>query len=110
MFKNILLTVFLLTSLNTWAGSVTTTINKIQLYETGMLVSIWLSSPMSGSPSCDTVGGAYISFSMTRPMSQEYLTALMAAQSRQATVTFSGSNDCVDQADVETLLLFQVHT
>jgi hypothetical protein len=110
MLKNILFTFFLLTSLNAWAGSVTTTITKIQLYETGMLVTVWLSSPMTGSPPCDSVGGTYTSFSMTRPMAKEYLNALLSVQARQATVTFYGANDCIDQTDLETLQHFQVHS
>jgi hypothetical protein len=109
MFKHIAFLFFLTISLNTWAASTTTTINKIQIYETDMLISVWLNGGTSAQASCDSVGGAYISFSITRPMAKEYLTTLLSAQSQQATVTVWGANDCIDQTDVETLLYFQVH-
>ena len=85
------------------AGTTTSTINSILLYEAGMLVYVYPTTGVSDPPVCHGINGDYYSFSMTRPMAKEYLSAIMSAQARNATIRFYGAGECTDQSLSETL-------
>lgn len=97
-----------LLSLAAHAGQTTATIDRILLYDGGMLVYIYPTGGVVGAPGCHGSNGNYYSYSMSRPMAKEYLAALMAAQVRGVMVTFYGKGACLDQSVSETLDYFSV--
>ncbi len=98
----------LLFAATAFAGKITSTVDKILLYEDGMLVYVYPTDQMGSPPSCHGSNGNYYSFSTTRPMAKMYLAALMSAQARGATVAFQGTNTCNDQSNSETLSYFHI--
>lgn len=90
------------------AGHTKSTIDKILLYESAMLVYVYPANGVTDPPACHGVNGDYYSFSMSRPMAKEYLAALLAAQARGATVSFTGADACMDQNYSETLRYFYI--
>lgn len=90
------------------AGNAYTMIDRILLYDGGMLVYVYPRGGVPNPPSCHGSNGDYYSFSMTRPMAKEYLATLLSAQARGATVFFRGSDACTDQSVSETLMYFWV--
>ena len=94
---------------STQAGSTTATIDKIMIYEAGMLVYVYPTGGVTAPPACHGAWGDYLSFSMNRPLAKEYLVALMNAQARNVQVLLVGSGDCVDQAWSETLDYVQLN-
>jgi hypothetical protein len=85
-------------------------IDKILLYDSGNLVYVYPHGGVTNPPACDTVNGQYLSFSMSRSMAREYLSALIAAQSEGATVQLRGKGDCIDQGRSETLWYFEINS
>jgi hypothetical protein len=82
-----------------------TTVEKILLSDSGMLVFVYPTGGAQGGPSC---GSTFYSFSAARPMAKEYFAALLAAQARGALVTFWGKGTCQDHASSETLDYFRI--
>ena len=101
--KLIFLSGLLLLSSAAISGVTTSSISKILLYDGGLLVYVYPTDGVTNPPACHGANGDYYSFSSTRPMAKEYLTALLAAQARGASVTFAGSATCDDQSYSETL-------
>lgn len=102
--KRIALTIMaLVISLPIYAGTTTSTIDKILLYEDAMLIYVYPKNGVSNPPACHGSNGDYYSFSATRPMAKEYLSALLSAQARGATVILYGAGACNDQSVSETL-------
>ena len=107
--KLIFLSGLLLLSSAAISGTTTSsTISSILLYEGGMLVYVYPTNGVANPPACHGANGDYYSFASTRPMAKEYLTALLAAQARGATVDLYGSASCDDQSVSETLRYFTV--
>lgn len=85
------------------AGSSSSTIERILVFEGGMLVYVYPTGGVLNPPACHGSNGNYFSFSMNRPMAKEYLAMLMAAHARGAVVTIWGRSFCHDQPYSETL-------
>jgi hypothetical protein len=92
------------------AGNTVSEVEKILFYDGGKLIYIYPKGGVKNPPSChDAVGGGdYYSFSSERPMAKEYISGLLSAQARKATVQFWGKGACIDQAVAETLNYFRI--
>jgi hypothetical protein len=91
------------------AGATNAQIAAILLFEDGNLVYVYPKGGVVNPPACHGANGNYYSFSMSRPRAKEYLAALLAAQTRVATVLFAGTGTCKDQSVSETLSYFVVY-
>lgn len=104
-----LLTSLLLVSQLSSASAVTTTIEKILFWDGGDLIYVY---PKGGlpedAPKCHGGNGEYYSFSKDRSMSSIYISGLLAAHARKATVSIAGKGDCIDQSNSETLYYFSI--
>jgi hypothetical protein len=105
LFALVLVGIF--TAVPARASGTTATIAHVLVWSAGNLVYVYPTTGISGSPACGTASG-YYSFSYSRPMASAYLAALLAAQSRGATVTIWGTGTCTDQSTSETLDYFEV--
>jgi hypothetical protein len=63
---------------------------------------------VSNAPACHGSNGNYTSFSMTRPMAEAYLAALLAAQLASKHVNFHTHSQCLDHSVSDTLSYFSV--
>lgn len=88
------------------AGTSSSLIERILIYDGGMLVYVYPAGELSNPASCHT--SAYYKFSMTRPLAKEYLGALLSAQARGAVVSIWGKGSCDDQSHAETLDYFRI--
>ena len=85
------------------AGVTSAKIQRILLYEAGMLVYVYPVGGVNDPPACHGNNGDYYSFSISRPMANEYLSALLMAKAADRSVTFFGTGTCEDQGVSETL-------
>lgn len=92
-----------LAALPLYAGNTISTIDRILLSDTSMIIYVYPKNGVTNPPACHGSNGDYYSFSATRPMAKEYLSALLAAQARGATVSLYGTGACDDQSYSETL-------
>lgn len=100
--------ILLASSLPLYAGVTVSTVDKILLVDSSMLIYVYPKNGVTNPPTCHGSNGNYYSFSATRPMAKEYLSALLSAQARGATVTFTGAGACNDQSVSETLRYFRI--
>lgn len=91
------------------AGTFDAKIKAILLYDDGNLVYVYPEGGVVNPPACHGSNGNYLSFSMSRNMAKQYLSALMAAQLAGKTVTFTTTGTCRDQSVSETLNYFTVN-
>ena len=98
----------LLTSVS-YAGVTGSTIDKILVYDGDMLVYVYPVGGVTNPPACHGSNGDYYSFSINRPMAKEYLSVLLAAQARNASVILYGKGACEDQSVSETLFYLQIN-
>ena len=89
------------------AGTTTTTVKSIIVWEAGNLVYVYPAIGVLSPPACQT-NGPYYSFSLARPMAKVYYAGLLAAQAQGLSVTFFGKGACIDQAVSETLDYFSI--
>lgn len=108
MKKKIAPFLFILLSAPSFAGTTVSTIAKILVYDTGMLIYVYPTGGVANPPACHGSNGDYYSFSATRPMAKEYLSALLSAQARGATVSLWGADECNDQSVSETLRYLRI--
>ena len=90
------------------AGTTTTTIAEILLVDDPGLIYVYPTGGVQGAPACHGSNGSYYSFKVSRPMSKQYLAALLAAQAKGATVRLYGAGACTDQSVSETLSYLSV--
>lgn len=105
-----LITSFLLFvgSASSFAATWTTKIDKILMYEQGNLVYIYPAGGVPNKPACHGSNGDYVSFSMARPKSKEYLAVLMLAFATNKNVEFTTYGSCNDQSVSDTLMYFYI--
>jgi len=108
MFKTTMLVTALLFSVSAFSGTTTAKISQVLLYDTGNLIYVYPEGGLTDPAGCHTTGGQYYSFSAERSMAKEYLSALLSAQARQATVTLWGAGACRDQSNSETLRYLRI--
>ena len=96
----------LLSSSNAWSAVYVARISNILFYEGGDLVYIYLHGGTQGRPACAGSNGDYLSFSLNRPRSKEYLAGLMMAFTTEKSVTFYTDGACVDQNVSDTIRYF----
>ena len=71
------------------AGTTTTTVKSIIVWEAGNLIYVYPAIGVLSPPACQT-NGPYYSFSLARPMAKVYYAGLLAAQAQGLSVTFFG--------------------
>ena len=86
----------------------TSKISSLLFYEGSNLVYVYLENGVQNAPSCHGSNGDYISFSMTRPMANTYLSALLAAFMAGKDVNFRIEGTCIDQSVSATLSYFEI--
>ncbi len=109
MKKIFLLLFLLLSSKSAHAASTYATIDTILLYEAGDLVYIYPKGGVQSPPACHGSNGDYISFKLSRPRAQEYLSTLMMAFAAKKKVRFRTAGACIDQSVSDTLEYFAVY-
>jgi hypothetical protein len=95
-------------STSSFAGTWTTKIDKILMYEGGNLVYVYPAGGVPNKPACHGSNGDYVSFSMARPKSKEYLAVLMLAFATNKNVEFTTYGACSDQSVSDTLMYFMI--
>ena len=89
------------------AGTTVSSVEQILLYENGDLAYIYPTGGVTAAPACGS-STAYYSFKLNRPRAKEYLAGLMVAQAAGHNVTLTGTGDCTDQANSETLAYYSM--
>ena len=108
--KTITITLIALLPLLATASTTTTTISRVLFWDGGNLIYVYPTGGLpTNAPSCHGSNGSYYSFSTTRSMAKEYISGLLSAQARKATVTIYGKGDCIDQSNSETLHYFSIN-
>ncbi len=110
MKQTLMLLLCTLISLSSFAGVTSSTIDKILVYDTDMLIYVYPDGGVTNPPACHGSNGNYYSFSATRPMAKEYLSILLSAQARKATVRIWGAGACNDQPMSETLWYLRIES
>jgi len=95
------------------AGHTSAKITKMLFQDSSSLVYVYIEGGVVNPVQCavDTGRTGYFSFSMNRPMSNEYVAGLLAAQMAGRTVRFWSKSDCIDQSGAsasETLDYFRI--
>lgn len=85
-------------------------ISSILVYEQGDLVYIYPAGGVKNPPACHGSNGDYISFRMSRPRADVYISALMAAMVAGKVVEMWTEGACIDQSVSETLRYFRVNS
>ena len=83
-------------------------ISNILIYDRGDLVYIYVVGGTKDKPACSGSNGDYLSFSMKRPRSREYLSGLLAAHIAGKNVSFWTHGACIDQTVSDTIDYFMI--
>ena len=109
MIKRFIVSLLLYTASSTsWSSNIYTTIDAITIAESMMLIYIFPTGGITSPPACHGSNGDYYSISMTRPLANKLLDALLSAQAHNVRLSFTGAGDCIDQSVSETLDYFTI--
>ncbi|MFK7887675.1 MAG: hypothetical protein AB8G16_12515 [Gammaproteobacteria bacterium] len=111
--KNTILTIAALAatsllSMSANAGITSAKIDKLLVFEGGMMLYIYPLGGVNNPPQCHGSNGDYYSYRLDRPLAKEYYSGLLAAHMSGAIVELWGLDDCVDQTMSETLRYFRI--